>query len=142
MMIHRTVVGLTNMLGQVGIIDTGSNLVTGDWEVSRVHLVQGVHLMAPLKTTQRSHQWAPLLPPPLSTFLPLSDTLAKLAEHPPGGDSGIYKPSALLSDSPHPPLLATGRPHPGVEEQTKTSPLCQPVVVNHIEIINFGTYIK
>ena len=62
------------------------------------------------------HQWAPpLLPPPLSTlstFLPLSGTLAKLAEHPPGGEFGIYKPSALLSDSPHPALAATARPPP------------------------------
>ena len=38
--------GLINMLGQVWIIDTGSKLVTGDWVVTRLHLVQGVHLMA------------------------------------------------------------------------------------------------
>ena len=45
----------TNMLGQVQISDTESNLVTG--VVTWLHLVPGVHLMVLLETTQ---QWAPV----------------------------------------------------------------------------------
>ena len=136
------VVGLISMLGQVWISDTGSKLVTGTgwWHGSTWFQASTWWLCWRPPTS--GHQWAPpLLPPPLSTlstFLPLSGTLAKLAEHPPGGESGIYKPSALLSDSPHPALAATVRPPPWGWTANKNISSVSASVINHIAIINFG----